>query len=320
MSLTILSPKVDFVFKKIFGSEENKSVLISFLNAVLNDEENKIKSVDLNNTDIEKNFTRDKFSRLDIKATTDRQEIVNIEIQLRNQYNMTKRTLYYWSKIYESQISESDSYYKLNKTICINILDFKHLKNTDKFHNVFRLKNIETNEELTDICEIHFIEIPKLKKLKVDEKNEMLEIWTEFLRNPESEVIRNLEFVDKEIKKAKDKLCVMSQSDREREIYFSRASAMQDEISAIDFAKRQAMKEGIQQGIEQGIEKGMQQGIEQGIQQGIEQGIQQGIEKGEEKKAKEIAINLIKKGLDEETIALLTNLDLDLIKELKEKL
>ena len=71
---------------------------------------------------------------------------------------MIQRSLYYWSKLYEEQLEEGDRYGKLCRTVCINILDFKYLKN-DRFHNGYRLKEIETNEELTDLEEIHFIEI-----------------------------------------------------------------------------------------------------------------------------------------------------------------
>ena len=135
MNRTLLSPKIDFVFKKIFGSEENKSVLISFLNATLKPK-CEIVSVDLKNTDIEKEYLKDKFSRLDVKATTSNNEIMNIEIQMNDQYNMTKRTLYYWSKLYEEQMEQSDNYRKLNRTICINILNYNYLKN-NKFHNIY---------------------------------------------------------------------------------------------------------------------------------------------------------------------------------------
>ena len=149
MTRTLLSPKVDFVFKKIFGSEENKSVLISFLNATLKPKK-EIVSVDLKNTDIEKEYLKDKFSRLDVKATTSNKETINIEIQLSDQYNMTQRTLYYWSKMYEEQMEQSDNYKKLSRTVCINILNYNYL-DSDRFHNTYRLKEIETNKELTDI-------------------------------------------------------------------------------------------------------------------------------------------------------------------------
>ena len=243
MTRTLLSPKVDFVFKKIFGSEENKSVLISFLNATLKPKK-EIVSVDLKNTDIEKEYLKDKFSRLDVKATTSNKETINIEIQLSDQYNMTQRTLYYWSKMYEEQMEQSDNYKKLSRTVCINILNYNYL-DSDRFHNTYRLKEIETNKELTDICEIHFIEIPKLRHLDLKDEADMLEVWVEFLRDPESEVIRSIETINNDIKKAKDKLYKLSQSKEDRELYFLREKSIRDEISALSKAK----EEGIEQGI-----------------------------------------------------------------------
>ncbi len=242
MIRTLLSPKVDFVFKKIFGSEENKSVLISFLNATLKPKK-EIVSVDLKNTDIEKEYLKDKFSRLDVKATTSNKEIINIEIQLSDQYNMTQRTLYYWSKMYEEQMEQSDNYRKLSRTVCINILNYNYLDN-DRFHNVYRLKEIEINEELTDICEIHFIEIPKLRHLDLKDEKDMLEVWVEFLRDPESEVIRSIETTNQDLKKAKDKLYKLSQSKEDRELYFLREKSIRDEISALSKAKEEGMQKG----------------------------------------------------------------------------
>ena len=254
MTRTLLNPKVDVVFKKIFGSEDNKSVLISFLNATLKPKE-EIVSVELKNTDIEKEYVKDKFSRLDVKATTNKNETINIEIQLKDEHNMIQRTLYYWSKLYEEQIGEGDFYNKLNRTVCINILNFKYLKN-DRFHNVYRLKEIETDEELTDIEEIHFIEIPKLREINLKEEKDMLKVWIEFLRDPESEVIRSVEMSNEEIRRAKDKLYKLSQDEKERELYFIREKSIKDEASALYNAE--------QKGIEKGIEQGMKEGLEQG--------------------------------------------------------
>lgn len=236
MKSLLLNPKIDFVFKKIFGSEEHPDVLISFLNAVLK-QKNKIVEVEIKNSDIEKAYIEDKFSRLDVKAKTNNKEIINIEIQLKNEYNMIQRSLYYWSKLYEEQLNEGDRYDKLSRTVCINILDFKYLKN-DRFHNGYRLKEIETNEELTDLQEIHFIEIPKLKKLSTEEEViDMLEGWVEFLRDPESEVVRKLEMTTREIREAKDELYRLSRNEKERELYFLREKSLKDEISALANAR-----------------------------------------------------------------------------------
>ena len=276
----LLDPKMDFVFKNIFGSEKNPNILISFLNATLKPKD-LITSVEIKNTDLNKGYIEDKFSRLDVKATTSNEEIINIEIQLKNEYNMIKRSLYYWSKLYSEQLNEGEDYSILKRTICINILNFKYLK-TRKFHSAYRLKEIYSNEELTDVAEIHFIEIPKLEDGS-DEKD-MLVPWIEFLKDPESEKVRNLEMSIEEIRQAKDELIKMSNDDTQRELYEMRAKTLKDKISALNEAERK--------------------------------GIQKGIQEGEKKKAIEIAKSLLDV-LDVQTISLKTGLSVDEINKLK---
>ena len=270
----LLDPKMDFVFKNIFGSEKHPNILISFLNATLKPKD-LITEVEIKNTDLNKGYIEDKFSRLDVKATTSNNEIINIEIQLKNEYNMIKRSLYYWSKLYSEQLNEGEDYSLLKRTICINILNFKYLK-TRMFHSVYRMKEIHTNEELSDIQEIHFIEIPKLEDGS-DEKD-MLVAWIEFLKNPESEKVRSLEMSVDEIREAKDELIKMSNDDTQRELYEMRAKTLRDKISALNEAERK--------------------------------GIKKGREEGEKNKAIEIAKSLIDLGLDKESIAKSTGLDL----------
>lgn len=238
----LLDPKIDFIFKNIFGAEKNKKILISFLNSVLKNP-SPIKTVEIKNTDKEKAFIEDKFSRLDIKAETSNNEIINIEIQLKNEYNMIKRSLYYWSKLYEEQLGEGEDYSELKRTICINILNFKYLKN-DRFHNKYRLKEVETNEELTDVEEIHFIEIPKLNE-NCDEKD-LLVAWTEFLKDPESERVRSLEMTVEEIREAKNELIKISNNKEQRELYEMRAKILKDKVSALNEAERKGIEKGIE--------------------------------------------------------------------------
>ncbi|ATD54315.1 Rpn family recombination-promoting nuclease/putative transposase [Clostridium chauvoei] len=293
MGRRLLNPKVDFIFKKIFGSEKHPNILISFLNAVMKPAD-KIVSVVINNTEITKDFLEDKFSRLDVKATTNKGEVINIEIQIKNEYNMIKRSLYYWSKLYEEQLSEGDKYDKLSRTVCINILDFKYLDN-DRFHNGYRLKEIETNEELTDIEEIHFIEIPKLKDLDDDaniDTIDMLTAWIEFLKDPESNVVRKLEFSKEEIKEAKDELYRLSRDKKELELYNLREKSFFDKISALSNAE------------------------EKGREQGLEEGREQGLEEGKLLERINIAKNLLDV-LDNETISLKTGLSVDEIEKLR---
>lgn len=288
MCIELLSPKIDFVFKRIFGSEEDTHILISFLNAVIQSED-KIEKVEILNTDVEKEFLDDKFSRLDIRAKTNKNEMINIEIQLRDEYNMVKRSLYYWSKIYTGQLKNKGQYKELGRTICINILDFNLLDN-NKYHNIFRLKEVTTGEELTDTMEIHFIELPKLDtNMKI--KN-ILEAWLYFIKQPE----KNLEMDIEEIKEAKNKLCKMSSDEKEREKYFIREQSMIQKESALSGAK------------EAGIKEGMQKGIQQGIKEGVE------------KKEIDIVSNMLKEGISEDIISKLTKIDISKVIQIKSEL
>ena len=245
---TLLNPQIDFVFKKIFGTEKNKPILINFLNAVIKPI-TPIKDVEIKNNDIDKDFIEDKFSRLDVKATTSNKEHINIEIQVKNEYNMIQRTLYYWSKMYSEQIQNRDNYSKLERTVCINILNFKYLKN-DKYHNAYRLKEITSNEELTDLQEIHFIELPKFNEIgnkeyvENVEKMDALEKWLEFLVEPESNTVRQLELSNEEIKLAKSELYRLSMDSKEREQYNMREKAIYDRISALENAEAKGKFEG----------------------------------------------------------------------------
>ena len=244
---TLLNPQIDFVFKKIFGTEKNKPILINFLNAVIKPT-TPIKDVEIKNNDIDKDFIEDKFSRLDVKATTSNKEHINIEIQVKNEYNMIQRTLYYWSKMYSEQIQNRDNYNKLERTVCINILNFKYLKNY-KYHNAYRLKEITSNEELTDLQEIHFIELPKFNEIgnkeyvENVEKMDALEKWLEFLIEPESNTVRELEKSSEEIRLAKDELYKLSMNSEEREKYNMREKAIYDRISALEGAREEGKLE-----------------------------------------------------------------------------
>ncbi|BDC03344.1 TPA: Rpn family recombination-promoting nuclease/putative transposase [Clostridium perfringens] len=262
---TLLNPQIDFVFKKIFGTEKNKPILINFLNAVIKPT-TPIKDVEIKNNDIDKDFIEDKFSRLDVKATTSNKEHINIEIQVKNEYNMIQRTLYYWSKMYSEQIQNRDNYSKLERTVCINILNFKYLKN-DKYHNAYRLKEITSNEELTDLQEIHFIELPKFNEIgnkeyvENVEKMDALEKWLEFLVEPESNTVRQLELSNEEIKLAKSELYRLSMDSKEREQYNMREKAIYDRISALENAEAKGKLEGKLESKLEVVKESLSQGL-----------------------------------------------------------
>ncbi|WP_288009538.1 Rpn family recombination-promoting nuclease/putative transposase [Kyrpidia sp.] len=199
--MELLSPKVDFVFKRIFGAEENKDVLVNFLNAVFEDSgEPLVADVEILNPFLDKEALTDKLAVLDVKARTESGTLIDVEIQLWNHRDMEKRTLYYWAKLFESQLKEGESYFKLHKAVTINVVDFKYIE-TDRYHSTFHLREDTTGILLTDLAEIHFIELPKLRERSVGLERRLVR-WMLFFTAKTKEQLEGLAMGDPAIRKA----------------------------------------------------------------------------------------------------------------------
>jgi predicted transposase/invertase (TIGR01784 family) len=244
----LFSPKVDYVFKNIFGNEKHPNILISFLNACIKPKY-PIEKVNIRNTEINKEFVEDSYSRLDILATTSTGEVINIEMQRKDQHNMIKRSLYYWSKVYSSEYQGKSLYSKLPRTICINILDFE-LLDEENYHNTYVLKNRENNHLLTDDLELHFIEIPKMKAIDLDD---MLSIWTAFLEDPNNNEVVELEKKYSALHEAREELTRISRDPKEREAYRMRENSQNDKADAIATANERGRIQGRAEGREEGV-------------------------------------------------------------------
>ena len=231
-----LRPLNDFIFKKLFGEQESKENLKAFLNAILYNSIGKIRYIEIIK---DKELTTDeiinKTGIIDVLAKTEDGTHINIEVQLTDQNNMDKRTLFYWSRIYNRGIIKGEDYSNLNKVITINILDFNYI-DLDKFHTEFTLRERDyTDYKLTDVLEIHFIEMPKFKKLSnKDLENDKLQRWLMFLRNDisdnELEVLINM---DNDIKKAEERLEYLSSDPQTMEIYWQRERALYEKANLI---------------------------------------------------------------------------------------
>ena len=160
-----LDPKSDLVFKKIFGNELHSNILISLLNSIIfpynqaNPE--LITKVELLNTYMYGDHVNEKVSVLDIRARTNCEQMINIEMQIKKDYDIIGRSLYYGSRLINSQLAKKELYGELKRSVVIFILDFIVFPEEINFHNVYLLKNIATNSVLTDLLKFHYIELPK---------------------------------------------------------------------------------------------------------------------------------------------------------------
>ena len=200
----------DFIFKKIFGEKGNEDILISFINAILK-RTNKDPIVEIeivDNNQLTKELILDKTGIIDVRAKTSKGENVDIEVQLTDQGNMDKRTLFYLGKMYLENIKQGQDYTSLEKVITINILDFEFLGTTNYQSSFHLWEDIEKDYMLTDIVEIHFLELPKFRKKKdKDYRDNAIERWLMFLEKYISETtLKELIILDTSIEKAEQKI------------------------------------------------------------------------------------------------------------------
>jgi predicted transposase/invertase (TIGR01784 family) len=242
--------KNDVAFRKIFGNENRKEVLISFLNAVLLLQENhRIVTVDILTPYQLPDIKGGKVTIVDVKAKDQNDKTYIVEMQVAEVEGFDKRVLYYASKSYSAQIERGDQYQKLNPTYFIGILDFEVTRNSN-YISRHKIIDIETNESYIKDIEFNFIELPKFKK-SVNELESVIDQWVYFIKNAESlEVIpenlndEGLKFAYEDADKhnwtkaeleAYDYVLMREQDDRGR---LSFAIKKEKEQNKIEFAKK----------------------------------------------------------------------------------
>ncbi|MGL4454186.1 MAG: Rpn family recombination-promoting nuclease/putative transposase [Sarcina sp.] len=247
-----IKPLNDFVFKKVFGEKGNEDILLSFINAVLKrtKKDSIIELEIIDNKELTRELIEDRTGIIDVRAKTSNNEHIDIEVQLTDQGNMDKRTLFYWGKMYLENIKKGEDFKSLEKVITINILDFEFL-GTESYQSSFHLwEDIERDYMLTDVVEIHFLELPKFRK-KNDKnyKNSSIERWLAFLEKdiPET-TLKELIELEPAIEKAENKLEYLSSDENVMRLYWERERSLHERANMINSAKERGLLEGIEQG------------------------------------------------------------------------
>ncbi|MBH0357153.1 Rpn family recombination-promoting nuclease/putative transposase [Bacillus toyonensis] len=266
MSNSLVNLRIDFAFKQLFGTNGNEDILVAFLNAILKDSlEAPIVSLQLEDPHLHREYEEDKLSILDISTTLNTGTKVNVEIQLNNNHDMIKRSLYYWGRLYTSQLQKGMPYSSLHKTITINLLNFVMFPEYEAFHTTGILWNQQQQKLLSDDIEVHIVEIPKLlqqwREEKVNPWEDSFVRWLLLLpANEDEHLTQTLEDIamnqDPILQKAMNNWERMSQDSSFRQAYEAREKALMDEAAKFAHARNEGKKEGIQQGKIQMI-KGM---------------------------------------------------------------
>jgi len=298
--MRFLNMKTDYAFKKVFGSQNSKDILLSFLNSTL---ELNYPIADLT---IEDPYNVPKLqgmkeTAVDVKATLSDGSKVIIEMQILNHDGFESRILYNTAKNYANQLDKGDKYTLLNPVIALTIVNFTMFE-TDKYKSIYQLLEKENFSKYKDDIQLVFIELPKFNK-EFEECDSIEEKWIYFIKNARD--IKVLpKITDPNLKKAFEVANTASLSKEELELQEKREEFIWMQKSSVEKAKREGRKEGREEGKLEGIEEGKIEGKLEGIEEG----------KLEEKL--NIAKNLLDI-LDNETIALKIGLDVEMVEGLR---
>jgi len=247
------SPKIDLVFRKLFGSEENTDLLLSLINGVI-DCQPRLTDLTIKNPYNLATYVGDKTSIMDIKAVDTEGDWYNIEIQIGEHGYYGKRALYYLSKMYVDQLEEGKGFATLHKTIGIHLIDFDYFHDA-RYRRHFVFKDMETHEYLDHLSyqQLYFVEMSKFRKDWQD-AGTLLDRWITFLNKAQQWDDNNIPLPFREdvtMMKAITQLEHISFNKREREIYEAELKARLDDQEELRTAEAKGIVKGLQQGVEQ---------------------------------------------------------------------
>ena len=241
----------DYIFKRTFTRDDPNGILRDLLESIL---KIKIKNVLVLNSEIPKDLLDEKASRLDIRAEIDNERIINIEMQVKYQSDIEKRSTLYMSKNISTQIKIAEKYELLKPSIVINILNFNRYRR-NSYHSVAHMKFEKTSKEeyvdfgynpeeetVTDVLEMHFIELPKFIKKNPEAKTK-LEQWLWLIAGREDK-IKMSKLDNPEVKKAMKLVEEVLSDPVEREILDAREMARLNYNSEMDYMREKGLNEG----------------------------------------------------------------------------
>ena len=238
----------DFFIRYFFGLKGDEDLLLSFINAIMIDSNfATFKSVEIINPFNLSEKAGNKESIVDLKAITEDEIIVIIEIQTYSTKNFFERTLYYWSKNYSNVLKKGDKYEKLHPVISINLIDdILFDKNDKRMHTCYLLKEKNTNEILTDHIQLHYVEIPKFDE-KANIRKE-LKNWILFLKSNKEEDMSQLLKEDTIFEKAMKKYNYFTDNEDLLNEYDKREAYLVYQHSLMRDFKEEGKLEGIKTG------------------------------------------------------------------------
>lgn len=242
-----LDPRVDLVFSLLFGAEQNRRLLIAFLNDVLRPA-TPIVSVDVLPPRPEPSEVVEKVVFLDLRVRLQGGDQIDVEMQTRRHVALRPRVLFYWGRMYTGQLQRGEPYSGLQRCVVVLITDFVELAG-QQFHSLFQVRERSTGELLTDHLELHILELPKLRDALAGRDEPKLAACCRFLSAETDEQLEVLAMQYPILKEAKDALEQLSADPETRE----RAARREIELKLYEYGAALLREEGRAEGKRQSL-------------------------------------------------------------------
>ena len=272
-----INPLTDFGFKRIFGTEPNKHLLIDFLNVIL-PLPHRVRDLTYINTENLGNTPIDRKAVFDLYCEGEDGEKFIVEMQKAKHDFFKDRSVYYATFPIQEQAKKGSWDYKLEPVYTVGILDFifKDHKNDPTLLHRVELKDQDCRV-FYDKLKFIYIELPKFTKT-IEQLTTQFDKWLYLLRHLPDLEYPPLPLQDNVFMQLFEIAEIAKFSREERTAYKNSLKYYRDIHGVINTARREGIRKGMKKGLQKGIEQGLQKGIEQGLQKGIEQGRDQGIQ------------------------------------------
>jgi predicted transposase/invertase (TIGR01784 family) len=303
MKTKYLNPYTDFGFKKIFGEEASKPLLIDFLNSIL--PTGKIVDLTFRNNEQLGETEADRRAIYDIYCENDRGEKFIVELQKAKQNFYRERTLYYATFPIREQGEKGIWDFNLKAVYCIGILDFtfdneKFDPINSEFQHTIKLKNQHGKTFYEKLTFIYF-EMPNFQKTEA-ELATRLDKWLYFIKHLEDfQTIPN-SIADEIFYQAFEKAELAKLGPKEMDNYENSLKIFRDLNNIFDTAYSDGIEKGIMDGKKEGKKEGLKEGLEEGLKEGLKEGLEEGLKEGNAKGRLEMAKSLKNLGIPLETI------------------
>ncbi|UTC46203.1 PD-(D/E)XK nuclease family transposase [Treponema vincentii] len=236
----------DYAFKKLFGTEENKDIMVEFLSLVTHLSQDDFDDVRIDNNEQIPRFYNDKTGRLDIKIRLNDGRKIDVEMQNTYFDYYPKRSVFYCSKMIHEHFFSGLQYMDLKKCIAINVLN-SLFKLSRKVHSVYQIRESEEQTLLDELLEIHFLDLTKLPK----ENLTSLEKWLMFIKTDSKEKRRMLAQGNPVMTKANKVMDIFYLDEQERKRYEAAWEYESDRLSMINESERKGLERGLAEGSRQ---------------------------------------------------------------------